>query len=101
MHLAIYPPKGSVVTVVGGGGGEGGEAETTAESSSESRGGGATLRGIAAWSVYDNGDVPPRWLLGGSQFQVRGSRITLNRNAKEVIVSSGQEVDTYYFPEIF
>ena len=31
----------------------------------------------------------------------KGSRITLNPNAKEVIISSGQEVDTYSFPEIF
>ena len=104
MQLAIYPEKGFVVTVVGSGGGDedGGTWDRNRERSGESSaGGGERLRGIAAWSVHDNGDVPPRWVLEGSQSRIQGSRITLNPNAKEVIISSGQEVDTYYFPEIF
>ena len=96
-HLRLYPPKGWIVTVIGGVGGEGGDGERSGERS----GGGGGLRGIAAWSVHDNGNVPPRWLLSNTQIQGGRPTIALNPNAKEVLVGSGQAIDTYYFPEIF
>jgi len=95
-HLRLHPQKGWIVTVLGGGGGE--------EGGDEGRSGsGERIRGIAVWSVHDNGNVPPRWLLGGPKSHIQGGRLTLalNPKAKEVFVGSGQAVDTYFFPEIF
>ena len=59
---------------------------------------------VGVWKEGDNGDVPPRWMIGGpNQFllQVRG--ITLVPKQKEVVVSDKYQnaVVTYYFPEIF
>lgn len=95
-HLRVYPAKGWIVTVLG----RGSEQEDGGEGGS---GPGEGVRGIAVWSIHDNGNVPPRWLLGGAKSNIRGSRLTLalNPNAKEVLVGSGQAVEIYSFPEIF
>ncbi len=59
---------------------------------------------VGVWSEHDNGDVPPRWTIGGPNQllrQVRG--VTLAPRSKEVIVSDKyvNAVMTYSFPEIF
>ncbi len=59
---------------------------------------------VGVWSEKDNGDVPPRWQIGGPNQllrQVRG--ITLVPKEKTVVVSDKyvNAVMTYYFPEIF
>ena len=59
---------------------------------------------VGVWSERDNGDVAPRWTIGGPNQllrQVRG--IALNPKSKEVIVSDKyvNAVMTYNFPEIF
>ena len=95
-HLRLYPPKGRIVTVLGmRGKGEDGDAGRSE--------GGEDVRGIADWNIGDNGNVPPRWLLGGPRSHIQGGRLTLalNPKAKEVLVGSGQAVETYSFPEIF
>ena len=59
---------------------------------------------VGVWSVHDNGDVPPRWTIGGPNAvlrQVRG--ITLDPEHKNVIVSDKylNAILTFNFPEIF
>ena len=59
---------------------------------------------IGVWSIKDNGDVPPRWRIGGPYgvFQMpRG--VTLNPKNKEIIATDKRlnAVLTFYFPEIF
>ena len=59
---------------------------------------------VGVWSENDNGDVPPRWMIGGPNQllrQVRG--ITVVPKDKNVVVSDKYQnsVMTYYFPEIF
>ena len=79
-HVRVYPPKGWILTP------------------QRSDGGGGR---VAVWSIHDNGDVPPRWLLGGPQSKMSAGRIALNPKAKEIIVGGGGSIRTYYFPEIF
>ena len=64
--------------------------------------------GLAVWNVHDQGDVPPRWILGGPKSQITGGgiiRIALNHKAKEVILTGGSGslggIRVYSFPEIF
>jgi hypothetical protein len=59
---------------------------------------------VGVWKETDDGDVPPRWMIGGPNQllrQVRG--ITVVPKQKEVVVSDKyvDAVMTYYFPEIF
>jgi hypothetical protein len=59
---------------------------------------------VGVWKETDDGDVPPRWMIGGPNqalLQVRG--ITVVPQEKTVVVSDKyvNAVLTYYFPEIF
>lgn len=59
---------------------------------------------VGVWSEHDNGDVAPRWTIGGPNQllrQVRG--IALIPQSKDLIVSDKyvNAVMTYHFPEIF
>jgi hypothetical protein len=59
---------------------------------------------VGVWSIHDNGDVPPRWTIGGPNAvlrQVRG--IAVVPEHKSVIVSDKylNAVLTFSFPEIF
>ncbi len=59
---------------------------------------------IGVWSINDDGDVPPRWKLGGPGSVMKKSRgIALNPKNKELIIADMRlnSVLTYYFPEIF
>jgi hypothetical protein len=59
---------------------------------------------VGVWSIHDNGDVPPRWFIGGPKSQMKKPRgIALNAKNKELIVADMRlnTVLTYYFPEIF
>jgi len=85
--FTVYPPKGWIVL---GDRGEGGLASDVAY--------------VGVWSVEDNGDVPPRWRIGGPHgvFQMpRG--VTLNPKHQEIIVSDKRlnAVLTFHFPEFF
>jgi hypothetical protein len=87
-QMAIHAPKGWIVATQPG---EGGEQEPE-----------NTFVGI--WSVNDNGDVPPRWKLGGPKSTLKKPRgVTLNVRDKEIIVADMRtnSVLTFYFPEIF
>ena len=59
---------------------------------------------VGVWKESDDGDVPPRWMIGGPNQalqQVRG--ITVVPKEKTVVVSDKyvNAVLTYYFPAIF
>ncbi|MBI4464836.1 MAG: hypothetical protein HY647_09055 [Acidobacteria bacterium] len=92
-NLRIYEPKGWIVGILSGFG----RSEEEESGGGRSRSGGA----IAVWSVNDNGDVPPLWLLSDPAGSIGGMRVALNPKHKEVIVGGGVVVKTYAFPEIF
>ena len=59
---------------------------------------------VGVWSINDNGNVPPRWFIGGPKSQMKKPRgVALNPGNKELIVADMRlnTVLTYYFPEIF
>jgi hypothetical protein len=59
---------------------------------------------VGVWSITDNGDVPPRWFIGGARSQMKKPRgVALNPKNKELIIADMRlnTVLTYYFPEIF
>lgn len=84
--MALYPPRQLIVASVPAG-------QTTSPENF-----------VGVWSELDDGDVPPRWMLGGPNSvlrQVRG--VTLDPANKNVIVSDKyvNAVMTFHFPEIF
>ena len=87
---ALYAPGGKILVPVRG------DVSTEAMIAPESF--------VGVWSVTDNGDVPPRWTIGGPHgaFEmVRG--VALNPKHREVIVSDKRlnAVLTFSFPELF
>jgi hypothetical protein len=59
---------------------------------------------VGAWSVNDNGDVPPRWTIGGPNQYLRQPRgVDFDIKNKSVVVSDKvlNSVLTFYYPEIF
>ena len=93
--LRVYPPKGWLFT--------------------------QAMGGIGVWSVFDSGEIPPKYLLlkdrststepvdetlrGGGQLgggeDGLGSRFTFNPKTKELYNNSRDEIEAYSFPEIF
>ncbi|MBI4463227.1 MAG: hypothetical protein HY647_00850 [Acidobacteria bacterium] len=87
--FAVYPPTGKIVVSVRGGS----VADLVAEDSF-----------VGVWSIYDNGDVPPQYRIGGPRGVLKMVRgVTLNPKHKELIVSDKRlnSVMTFYLPEIF
>ncbi len=59
---------------------------------------------VCAWSINDNGNVPPRWKIPVQQITgVAPSGIALDPAHKEVIITSGNRnrVMTFSWPEVF
>ncbi|MSV35157.1 MAG: hypothetical protein EXQ47_06095 [Bryobacterales bacterium] len=59
---------------------------------------------VGVWSVFDNGDVPPRWAVGGPGGLLSDTRgVAIDVKNKSVIVSDKtvNGVMTFYVPEIF
>ena len=86
--IQVYPPAGKILVTV--------------------RGTGNQLVSddgfVGVWNLADQGDVPPRWTIGGPKGmlqQVRG--VALDPKHKSVIISDKRlnAVLTYYFPELF
>ncbi|MBI4444155.1 MAG: hypothetical protein HY649_12385 [Acidobacteria bacterium] len=88
-QMQIYPEKGWIII-----------AQITDGGNPEPEG---TFVGV--WSIYDNGDVAPRWKIEGKPGNVmkKPRGVALNPNHKELLVSDMRlnAVLTYYFPEIF
>jgi len=92
--LRVHPPKGWIFT--------------------------QAMGGIGVWSVFDSGEIPPKYLLlkagtraggggggeGGGDGAGEGggglgSRFTFNPKTKELFNNSGAEIEAYSVPEIF
>ncbi len=86
-NVRVYPPGGWILV---------------AEDGVEGRATGLSFIGV--WSINDDGDVPPRWTIGGpkgSLFKPRG--VALDPKNRAVIVSDKRlnAVLTYHVPELF
>jgi hypothetical protein len=88
-QIAIYAPKGWIVATQSG----------DSYGVSEPEG---VFVGI--WSIQDNGDVPPRWKLGGPQSTIKAPRgVALDEKTKELMIADRRlnAVLTFSFPELF
>ena len=60
---------------------------------------------VGAWSINDNGDLPPRLKIEGkpSHIMKKPHGIALDPNRNEVVIADMRlnAVLTFYFPEIF
>jgi hypothetical protein len=84
--MTTYPPKGLILAAVRKGGRS------------------SDLGYVGVWSINDNGDVPPRWTIGGPKGMLRDTRgVAIDAKHKNVIISDKyvNGVLTYEFPEIF
>ena len=87
-QIRVYPPKGWIIATQPG-----------PRDDQEPEG---TFVGV--WSINDNGDVPPRWKIGGPKSTLKKPRgVALDPKHKELIVADMRlnSVLIYYFPEIF
>jgi hypothetical protein len=88
--IAVYPPKGELLISVRG---TGPYAELSSEEAY-----------VGVWSINDNGDVPPKWTIGGPQGVLRMPRgIALDVKNRNMMVSDKRlnAVLTFHFPELF
>jgi len=97
--MTVYPPTGKILMNVPGPADERDEGEAfTPEGLASDK------SFVGVWSIYDNGDVPPQWTIGGPQGLLRQPRgLTLDPKNKNLIVSDKflNGVATYHFPELF
>jgi hypothetical protein len=87
-QMAMIPQKGWIVASQPGAGGEQEPKNTF----------------VGVWHVSDNGDVAPKWKIGGPKTMLKKPRgVTLNFKDKEVIVADMRtnSVLTFAFPAIF
>jgi hypothetical protein len=88
--FAVYAPKSEIIASVRGGG------EYADLASDESF--------VGVWSLNDNGDVPPKWTIGGPYGVIQMPRgIALDPKNKNMMVSDKRlnSVLTFSFPEMF
>ena len=88
-RIQVYPPRGLIFVPIRSG--ELGELE-----SADSH--------LAIWSIDDDGDVPPRWTIGGPKGMLKMPRgVALDPKNKNVLISDKRlnAVLTYHFPEVF
>ena len=88
--IAVYPPKGEIIVSVRG---TGPYAELSSDEAY-----------VGVWNINDNGDVPPRWTIGGPKGVLRMPRgIALDIKNRNMMVSDKRlnAVLTFHFPELF
>jgi hypothetical protein len=59
---------------------------------------------VGVWSVFDNGDIPARWTIGGPNLVLKNARgIALDAKNKDVIVSDKtlNAILRFHVPEVF
>lgn len=88
-QMLVYPPKGWILLT--------GQEVIVA---------GKKYSSVSIWSISDNGDVPPRWTIGGPKAGIKLPRgVALDPKHKELFVADGgvgvNGLMTYYLPEIF
>ncbi len=89
--FAVYPPKNEIIVSV-----RGPHSQMGDMASDECF--------VGVWSTQDNGDVPPRWTIGGPKGVLRMVRgVDLDPKNKSLIVTDKRlnAVLTFYFPEMF
>jgi hypothetical protein len=85
--FTVYPPRGWIIAGDQGAGGLASEKSY-----------------VGVWNIEDNGDVPPRWRIGGPGGILQMPRgVALNPKHKELLVSDKRKnaVLTFSFPEMF
>ncbi len=90
-NIAVYPPKGWIILA-----NQGVNRHRPIDYSEESF--------VGVWSIHDDGDVLPRWQIGGPFGVLRQARgVALDPKNKSLIVSDKylNAALTFYFPEIF
>ena len=90
--MTTYPPRGWILGAVWGSD----YGETGAPFSERAM--------VGVWSIYDNGDVPPRWTIGGPNGILRQARgVAVDPKHKTVLVSDKyiNGVLSFEFPELF
>ena len=90
--ITVYPPRGWIIA--GDQGDEAPEFDEVVNDQSY----------VGVWSIQENGDVPPRWRIGGPKgiFQMPHG-VALDLKHKELIATDKRlnAVLTFYFPEMF
>lgn len=59
---------------------------------------------VGVWSIYDDGDAPPKWVIGGPKSKLKKPRgVALDPKNQEMIVADMRvnAVFTFHFPELF
>ena len=59
---------------------------------------------VGIWSLDDDGDIPPKWVIGGPKSTLKKPRgVDLNPANKELIIADMRlnSVLTFHFPELF
>ena len=87
--FALYPPKGRIIM-------------TMRPREAGVLGGDDSFTGV--WSVFDDGDIPPHWTIGGPNADLIMPRgVALDEKNKTVIITDKRlnAILTYHFPEIF
>jgi DNA-binding beta-propeller fold protein YncE len=90
--MTIYPETGRILTTVMGRG-AGGESSQASDEAF-----------MGVWSINDNGDIPPRWTIGGPKGMLRRPHgVVVDAKNKTVIITDKYQngVLTYSFPEMF
>ena len=92
-RVYLHPPGGWILVVA------------TEPRGSAASGGSDTNRGfVGVWNIEDDGNVPPRWMIGGPGGVLQAIRgAALIPKHKSVMISDKRQnaVFTFYFPEIF
>jgi hypothetical protein len=88
--FAVYPPKGEIIVSVRG---PGPYEELSSDDAF-----------VGIWSIHDNGDVPPKFTIGGPKGVLKMPRgIALDIKNRNMMVSDKRlnAVLTFHFPELF
>jgi hypothetical protein len=94
--MAIYPEKGLIFGVSRPGNTGGAEGDTSGRFTPEDY--------VGVWSVFDDGNVPARWTIGGPNLLLKDARgIAIDVKNKEVLVSDKtlNAVFRFHVPEAF
>jgi hypothetical protein len=94
--MTMYPEKGMIFAVVRPGNTGGVEGDVSGRFSAEDY--------VGVWSVFDDGNVPARWTIGGPNLLLKDARgIAIDVKNKDVLVSDKtlNAVFRFHVPEAF
>ena len=90
----VYAPTGRILVTIRSQGASGGLGERMATDDGF----------VGVWSINDNGNVPPRWQIGGPNGALQMVRgVAVNPKYKELVVTDKRlnAILTFSFPELF